>query len=63
MLDDNVAFLTEPEPAAFTRGILDALTRSDERAARVAAAQRLYAEVYSREVYVDKMRRLLDRLA
>jgi len=63
VLDDDVAFLTEPEPAAFARGILDALTRPDEGAARVAAAQRLYAEKYSREVYVGKMCRLLDRLA
>lgn len=63
VLDDDVAFLSEPEPAAFARGIIDALIRPDERAARVAAAQRLYAEKYSREVYVGKMRRLLDRLA
>lgn len=63
VLDNDVAVLTEPEPAAFARGILDTLTRSDERAARVAAAQRLYAEKFSREVYVGKIRRLLDWLA
>lgn len=63
VLDERVAFLTEPEPTAFARGILAALTQGQERTKRIEAAKRLYAEKYSREVYVAKMRQLLQRIS
>lgn len=63
VLDELVAFLTAPEPEAFAQGIVAALTRDEERAGRVAAAKRLYADKYSRDVYVAKMRQLLERIA
>lgn len=63
VLDDTVAFLTEPRPEAFARGIVAALTEAGQREKRAQAARRLYAQKYSREVYVAKMRRLLERIA
>lgn len=62
VLDDRVAFLVEPEPEDMARGILAAL-KGDGEAGRIAAnAVRLYEEKYSRPVYVEKLKRLLERL-
>jgi len=63
VLDDSVAFLCAPEAEAFAQGLVDALTRKEECARRVEAAKRLYAEKYSRDAYVAKMRHLLARIA
>ncbi len=63
VLDERVAFLSKPEPEALARGLVAALTRGEERAERIAAAKCLYADKYSRDVYVAKMRQLLDRIA
>ncbi|RMD64531.1 MAG: glycosyltransferase [Alphaproteobacteria bacterium] len=63
VLDDKVAFLAQPEPAAFADALVAALHDAPARAERIAAAQRLYACKYSRAAYVAKLRRLLRRLA
>ena len=63
VLDNRVAFLADPEPMAFARAIVDALTNPDVSAARKLAARQLYLERYSRDEYTKKISRLLDRLA
>ena len=63
VLDERVAFLTEPDAEAFAEGLVAALTRDAERAERTEAAKRLYADKYSRDAYVAKMRQLLARIA
>ncbi|MGB3405538.1 MAG: glycosyltransferase [Microcoleaceae cyanobacterium] len=60
VLSDEVAFLVELNAEDMGHGILTALTDHQERQQRAQAAQKLYAEKYSREVYTEKMRSLLD---
>lgn len=60
VLDDDVAFLVEPEPQDMARGILAALAPHGEGQHKAANAQRLYEQKYSRTVYTDKMKNLLD---
>lgn len=60
VLNDEVAFMTAPEPEPFARGIVAAL---GDAPARVAAARRLYDEKYGRDAYVAKLRRVLARVA
>ena len=63
VLDENVAFLVEPTPQGIATGILSA-TRSPNPTAlkKVENAQRLYERRYSRQIYKDKMRAVLERL-
>lgn len=62
VLDDATAILTEAEPAAYARGIVDALT-DRARAERVARDAQTMAETkYSYEAYLDKTRVAVDRL-
>ncbi len=63
VLSDAECFLVDPRPESFAAGLIDALTKHDAVAARVAGAQRLYAESYSPEAYREKMQRLFDRVA
>ncbi len=60
VLSDEVAFLVELEAVDMGQGILSALTDHQERERRAEAAKQLYAEKYSRQVYTDKMRSLLN---
>lgn len=60
VLDDNVAFLVEPEPQDLARGIIEALSHEAEAQQKAKNAQRLYEEKYSREVYTQKMINLLE---
>lgn len=62
VLDDSVAVLVKPEPQDLADGLTRVLSRADEGARRAAAAQALYAEKYSRDAYVNKMRALLATL-
>lgn len=60
VLDEDVAFLVEPEPKAMAEGLTAAL-RDEAARERVAAnARRLYETAYSRPVYERKMRAMLD---
>ncbi len=63
VLDNNVSFLVKPEPEDMARGILAALNSNQERERVVENARLLYEQKYSRNVYEDKMRRLLEIIA
>jgi glycosyltransferase involved in cell wall biosynthesis len=62
VLNDEVAFLADPEPEAFGEAMIAAM--SDDGAAKLKAANaiRLYQEKYSRESYVKKLSALLNGL-
>ena len=60
VLDDNVAFLVEPEPEDLARGIIEALSNETEAKQKAKNAQLLYQEKYSRAVYTQKMINLLE---
>ena len=62
VLDDEVCFLVEPNAEDVARGLVRALTDAAAREARAAAARRLYDERYARDVYVQKLTRLLERI-
>jgi glycosyltransferase involved in cell wall biosynthesis len=60
VLNEQVCFLVDPDPAAMAAGIVAALDDGERRQAVVAAARALYEQMYSRPVYTEKMRRLLE---
>ncbi len=62
VLNDDVAFLTDPEVEAFGAAMITAM--SDHNAAKVKTenAMRLYEKEYSRESYVSKVSTLLNGL-
>jgi glycosyltransferase involved in cell wall biosynthesis len=60
VLDDSVCFLVEPEPESMAQGLLEALERLEDAAARARNAQALYEREYARPIYVQKIRRLLE---
>jgi glycosyltransferase involved in cell wall biosynthesis len=60
VLDNEVAFLANPEPEDMARGILTALTSEEESRRVVKNACRLYEKKYSRNVYEGKMKKLLE---
>jgi glycosyltransferase involved in cell wall biosynthesis len=62
VLDDDVAFLVEPDASGMAEGILQALTSRSERERRSTNAKGRYERHYSRPAYVAKMRRLMDLL-
>jgi hypothetical protein len=62
VLDDDVAFLVEPDASGMAEGILQALTSRSERERRGTNAKGRYERDYSRPAYVAKMRRLMDLL-
>ena len=63
VLTPDVAFLVDPDPAAMAQGILSALDSKGEAAAKTANARNLYRSAYSRTIYKDKIRRLLNFLS
>jgi glycosyltransferase involved in cell wall biosynthesis len=62
VLDNQVAFLVDPEPEGLAEGILAALNSNGEAKQRVANARELYKVKYSREVYKNKLKKLLESL-
>ncbi len=60
VLNEDVAFLVEPTARDMARGILEALKPDGESKRRANNAQQLYERKYSRKVYTEKMRKLLD---
>jgi glycosyltransferase involved in cell wall biosynthesis len=62
LLDDDVAFLADPEPGALADEIERAIRHPQLRSDKAASAARLYARSYSRERYVQKMSELLKGL-
>jgi len=63
VLDQNVAFLVEPNPEGMAGGILTALRSGGSSQLVAANARRLYEQKYSRPAYVMKMRNLLELLS
>ena len=62
VLNDDVCFLVEPEPARLAEGLVRALTDMAARRRVVANAQRLYETAYARPVYEGKLRNLFQKL-
>ena len=60
VLNDEVAFLVELNAEDMGRGMVSALTDHQERQKRSQAAKQLYADKYSRKVYTEKMKNLLN---
>ena len=63
VLDDQVAFLVDPEPEDMARGILASLESGDKARQLARNAAILYRQKYSRPVYVGKMNQLLGSLS
>ncbi|NNM20021.1 MAG: glycosyltransferase [Gammaproteobacteria bacterium] len=63
VLSDDVAFMVEPTAEGIARGMVEAAADTPEVTRKVQDALRLYEEKYSRKVYEQKMRKLLDGLA
>ncbi|MDX1739841.1 MAG: glycosyltransferase family 4 protein [Rhodothermales bacterium] len=63
VLNPAVAFLVEPNAESLSAGLTRALTDADEARRKVEAAQQLYARKYARDIYVQKMARLLEPFA
>ena len=62
VLTDAECVLVDPDPQSMAIGLSEALRGGPAIEERTRAARRLYEEKYSRAIYVDKMRRLLDGL-
>ena len=62
VLDDHVAFLVNPEPYDMADGILKALNINEDRCSVAVNAEKLYDRKYSRPVYEEKMRQVLELL-
>lgn len=60
VLNDDVCFLVDPEPAAMAEGILAALDDTARGVRAAANAKALYDREYARPVYERKIRRLLE---
>lgn len=60
VLNDEVAFLVEPQPQDMAQGILAALDPDGEGRQKAANAQALYEQKYSRQVYTEKMKKLFS---
>jgi glycosyltransferase involved in cell wall biosynthesis len=62
VLDDQVSVLTDAEPGAFARGILEVIEDPDRGRAIGARARTLAETKYSYEAYLDRTRQACDRL-
>ena len=62
VLNDEVAFLVEPEPDHVAQGILKALESKEDRKRVVANALKLYQAKYSRPVYETKLKTVIERV-
>ncbi|MFO7963728.1 MAG: glycosyltransferase family 4 protein [Desulfobacterales bacterium] len=60
VLNDAIAILVEPEPQAMADGIVKALEKSDRVVQMTQNARKHYENHYSRRIYEDKMRRVLN---
>ena len=62
VLDETVAFLVEPTPEGIATGITAASADDSEPKKRAARARQLYERRYSRQVYKEKMKVVIDCL-
>lgn len=60
VLDNNVAFLVEPEPIDMARGIVEAIQNPKKAKEITANAKELYKQKYGRSVYEKKMLKVLQ---
>jgi len=60
ILDDTVAVLTKPEPEDFAAGIISVLAQKQRSEKLVRAAQKLAADKYSYDDYLQKTRKALE---
>lgn len=59
VLNNDVAFLVEPEPVDMAKGISAALQDGERVKRMVTNAEKLYSDNYSRPIYENKLQRLL----
>lgn len=62
VLNDDVAFLADPEPDSFAAAMVAAMSNDGSAKVKADNAIRLYATDYSRASYVSKLSKLLDGL-
>jgi glycosyltransferase involved in cell wall biosynthesis len=62
VLDGEVAFLVEPDPGGMARGIREALSADKQASEKAKNAQKLYQRKYSREIYTQKIKQVLEFL-
>lgn len=62
VLNDDVAFLADPEPQPFAEAMIAVMSDDDLARTKAENALRLFNSQYSRETYVKKLRTLLDGL-
>lgn len=62
ILDDEIAYLVNPEPLDMASGILAALDPQGEGSVKAAKAQKFYERQYSRRIYRERMQQVLDQL-
>lgn len=63
VLDDRICFLVDPDPVSVAEGLLAALGDDHRREAVSRAAREHYRRHWSREVYREKMRKMLEAIA
>lgn len=63
VLTENVAFLVEPEPSAMSEGLLAAVNSNGIAKEKTENARKLYEEKYSRKIYNQKLKNLLESLS
>lgn len=63
VLTENVAFLVEPEPSAMSEGLLAAVNSNGIAKEKTENARKLYEEKYSRKIYTQKLKNLLESLS
>jgi glycosyltransferase involved in cell wall biosynthesis len=62
VLTSDVAFLVEPTPESIGNGIAHALDSGPIAKDKINAAKKMYEEKYSRTVYTQKLKKLLELL-
>jgi glycosyltransferase involved in cell wall biosynthesis len=62
VLNDDVAFLVEPDPNDMAAGLLKAINLDEARYHITSNAMKFYNEMYSRPIYEKKMRNVLEML-
>ncbi|HVO73725.1 MAG TPA: glycosyltransferase family 4 protein [Ignavibacteriaceae bacterium] len=62
VLNDEVAFLVDPEPSKMADGLLASLNSEEMSMQKVRNALKLYEEKYSRNIYKEKVKHLLELL-
>ena len=62
VLNEDVAFMVEPQPKCMAEGILTALAPDGESQQKVAKAKQLYEQKYARHIYQKKLKRVFNEL-